>query len=136
MPRIKDLTDQRIYKLDRSADHGSDIEKLFSGYIDIDLIREQWDSIIRIIASLKDKTAPANLIVGKLARALPGDRLAKAIMQLGRLVKTIFIFRYLSMNHCDKKFRSNSTVARPDTSLRSGYFLQIKVSFVQGITRK
>jgi TnpA family transposase len=96
MPRIKDLSDQRLYKLDRKINYGPNTEKLFSGWIDLEVIQEQWDSIVRIIASLKDKTAPAHLIIGKLARALPADRLAKAIMQLGRMVKTIFIFRYLS----------------------------------------
>ena len=96
MPRIRDLTDQRLYRLDPGQNHGGDIEGLFSGRINRALIEEQWEQIVRVIASLKNKTAPAHLIIGRLAKALPGDRLAQAFTQLGRAVKTIYIFRYLS----------------------------------------
>ena len=96
MPRIKDLPDQRLYRLDPARDYGKDVESLFSGRINRALIEEQWEQIVRVIASLKNKTAPAHLIVGRLAKAPAGDRLAEAITQLGRAVKTIFIFRYLA----------------------------------------
>jgi TnpA family transposase len=105
MPRIKDLSDQKIYKVHREKDYGNEMENLFSGWIDLGLIQEQWDLIVRIVASLRDKTSPAHLIVGKLARSMPGDRLAKAITQLGRLVKTIFIFRYLSDDSLRKQIQ-------------------------------
>jgi len=96
MPRIKDLGDQRLYKLGVDQDLGPELDNIFSGRIDLSLIEEQWDSIVRIAASLKNKTAPAHLIVGRLAKAPSADRLTKAITQLGRVIKTIFIFRYLS----------------------------------------
>jgi TnpA family transposase len=34
--------------------------------VDIDLIREKWDSLVRIAASLKNRTAPANIIIQRL----------------------------------------------------------------------
>lgn len=95
MPRIKDLSSQQIYKIGTDLDCCTDFKEIFSGRIDLALIEEQWDSIVRIAASLKGKTAPAHLIVGRLSKAPSADRLAKAITQLGRAVKTIFIFRYL-----------------------------------------
>jgi TnpA family transposase len=95
MPRIKDLTDQRIYKINQETKYEPDIEKLFSGTIDFKIIEEQWDSIVRVVASLKNRNTKASLIVNRLSRATPSDRLAKAITQLGRLIKTIFIFQYL-----------------------------------------
>ena len=97
MPRIKNLSHQQLYKLGpQHLDCCAGFKDIFSGRIDLALIEEQWDSIVRIAASLKGKTAPAHLIVGRLAKAPSADRLAKAITQLGRAVKTIFIFRYLS----------------------------------------
>ena len=96
MPRIKDLSSQQIYKIGTDLDCCTDFKDIFSGRIDLGLIEEQWDSIVRIAASLKGKTAPAHLIVGRLSKAPSADRLAKAITQLGRAVKTIFIFRYLA----------------------------------------
>lgn len=106
MPRIKDLPDQRLYRLDPARDYGKDVEPLFSGRINRILIEEQWEQIVRVIASLKNKTAPAHLIIGRLAKAPPGDRLAEAITQLGRAVKTIFIFRYLADEPLRRKIQS------------------------------
>jgi TnpA family transposase len=95
MPRLRDLADQHLYKMDRQADHGC-LNPLFHGVADTHLFREQWDSLVRVAASLKNRTAPANVIVQRLANASSSDRLAGALTALGRIVKTIFVLRYLS----------------------------------------
>ena len=95
MPRLRDLADQHLYKMDRQADHGC-LNPLFHGVADTHLLREQWDSLVRVAASLKNRTAPANVIVQRLANASSSDRLAGALTALGRIVKTIFVLRYLS----------------------------------------
>jgi TnpA family transposase len=51
---------------------------------------------VRVAASLKNRTAPANVIVQRLANSSSSDRLAGALTALGRVVKTVFILRYLS----------------------------------------
>lgn len=95
MPRLRDLADQHLYKMDRNADYGC-LNPLFRGVVETDLIREQWDSLVRIAASLKNRTAPANIIVQRLQNCSSSDRLAKALTALRRAVKTIFVLRYLS----------------------------------------
>jgi TnpA family transposase len=52
--------------------------------------------MVRVAASLKNRTAPANVIVQRLANSPSSDRLAGGLTALGRIVKTIFILRYLS----------------------------------------
>ena len=88
-------TTEHLFKMDRRADHGC-LNPLFDGTADTHLIREQWDFLVRVAASLKNRTAPANVIVQRLANASSSDRLAGALTALGRVVKTIFILRYLS----------------------------------------
>jgi TnpA family transposase len=95
MPRLRDLADQHLYKMDRRADHGC-LNPLFQGVAETDLFREQWDFLVRVAASLKNRTAPANVIVQRLANSSSSDRLARALTALGRVVKTIFILRYLA----------------------------------------
>ena len=95
MPRLRDLADQQLYRLDRDTSYGC-LDPLFRAMVDKDLIREQWDQLVRVAASLKQRTAPANVIVQRLASSSPSDRLAKALTALGRAVKTIYILRYLN----------------------------------------
>jgi TnpA family transposase len=95
MPRLKDLADQQLYKLDKDADHGP-LEPLFRGAVDAALISEQWDQLIRIAASLKDRTAPAHVVLQRLINASPADRVSKALTALGRVCKTIFILHYIA----------------------------------------
>ncbi len=95
MPRLKDLPDQHLYKLDKGADHGV-LEPLFRGVVDMALIAEQWDQLVRIAASLRDRTAPAHVVLQRLINASPADRVSKALTALGRACKTVFVLRYLN----------------------------------------
>ncbi|MCZ6489269.1 MAG: Tn3 family transposase, partial [Acidobacteria bacterium] len=95
MPRLRDLADQRLYKPEREVNYGC-LNPLFRATVDKELIRERWDQLVRVAASLRKRTAPANVIIQRLANSSPSDRLAKALTALGRAVKTIYILRYLS----------------------------------------
>jgi TnpA family transposase len=94
MPRLRDLTDQQLYKPDRKGAYGC-LDPLLHSAAEVDLIREQWDQLVRVAASLKRRTAPAHVIIQRLANSSPVDRLAKALTALGRIVKTIYLLRYI-----------------------------------------
>jgi TnpA family transposase len=94
MPRIKDLADQQLYKLNRDRHYGS-LDELFRGTIDWTLIREQWDQMVRVAVALKTRNAPPEVVVQRLASAGSADRLAKALTAYGRVIKTIYILRYI-----------------------------------------
>ena len=48
------------------------------------------------LVPLKQKTAPAHVIVQRLTNSSPSDRLTKAFTNLGRIIKTEYILRYLT----------------------------------------
>jgi TnpA family transposase len=100
MPRLKDLPDQVLSRIDRDTDYGA-LQSLFRGRINIELILEQWDQLVRLAASLKDRLTPAHVVMQRLANANASDRLAGALSQLGRLIKTLHILRYIQ----DEKLR-------------------------------
>ena len=85
MPRIKDLPDQVLSCIDRETDYGA-LQPLLRGRINIELIVEQWDQLVRLAASLKDRLTPAHVVMQRLANAGASDRLAGALTQLGRLM--------------------------------------------------
>ncbi|MBV8506511.1 MAG: Tn3 family transposase [Alphaproteobacteria bacterium] len=94
MPRLKDLSDQVLSGIDRAADYGP-LQPLFRNFVNLDLIAEQWDELVRLAASLKDRLSPAHVVMQRLINAPAADRLASALSHLGRLVKTIHILRYI-----------------------------------------
>ena len=94
LPRIKNLSDQQLYRL--RGESPDRLGSLLSRSVDPRLIEEQWDQMVRLAWSLRSRTAPANVIVQRLTNASPHDRLTKAVRHLGRLVKTRYILRYCS----------------------------------------
>lgn len=100
MPRIRDLKDQQLHRIDKSVDYG-DLNHLLTKTADLAIIEEQWEYMMRVVISLKQKTAPAHVIVQRLTNSSPSDRLTKAFTNLGRIIKTEYILRYLT----DKELR-------------------------------
>ena len=80
--------------LDRARSYGA-IDPLFRVSIDVALLREQWDPLVRVAASLRARSSPAHVVLDRLAASSPSDRLAKALTMLGRVVKTTYLLRYL-----------------------------------------
>ena len=79
MPRLRDLTDQQLYKMVRATDYG-ELEALFHGRVaDLALIEEQWDALVRLAASLRSGVTMPHVIIDRLAGSAPSDRLAKAL---------------------------------------------------------
>jgi TnpA family transposase len=95
MPHIRDLKDQQLYRIDKSVDYG-DLNHLLTKTADLAIIEEQWEYMMRVVISLKQKTAPAHVIVQRLTNSSPSDRLTKAFTNLGRIIKTEYILRYLT----------------------------------------
>jgi TnpA family transposase len=93
-PRIRDLGDQRLFRLDRPKRH-SRLGPLLRGRINRDRILRNWDDLLRVAGSLKRGWVTASLLIGKLQSYPRKNRLTRALQAYGRLAKTIFILRYL-----------------------------------------
>ena len=93
MPRLT-VSKQTLYKLDRTKHYGP-LDAVLHGTVDLALIREQWDQLVRVAASLRNRTAPAHGILTRLASSAPSDRLAKALTALGQALKSLYLLRYI-----------------------------------------
>lgn len=92
-PRLAKLRHQRLFKLRKDRDYGK-LEPPFDGSVPEDLIREQWDGLMRMTASLRSRHAAPDAVVQRLANASGADRLAKALTGIGKVEKTIFLLRW------------------------------------------
>jgi TnpA family transposase len=61
MPRLCDLADQQLYKVDRTLPLDT-LQPLVHSGIDLDLIPEQWDQLVRVAASLRNRVVPAHAV--------------------------------------------------------------------------
>jgi TnpA family transposase len=93
-PRIRDLGDQRLFRLDRQKRHPH-LAPLLRGRVNRDRILRHWDDLLRVAGSLKRGWVTASLLIGKLQSYPRKNRLTRALQEYGRLVKTVFILRYL-----------------------------------------
>ena len=48
-----------------------------------------------VAASLRNRTAPAHVVLTRLASSAPSDRLAKALTALGRALRSLYLLRYI-----------------------------------------
>jgi TnpA family transposase len=93
-PRIKDLPEQRLWRLP-GEDAYPNIECVLSDKLNVNLIRETWDEIVRLTASIRNGKVRASLIIGKLSAASKRNRLFRGLQEFGRLIKTAYLAEYL-----------------------------------------
>lgn len=109
-PRIRDLGDQKIYRVSKTATY-KHIEPLLHGSINQERILKNWDDILRVVASLKFGWVTASLFISKLQAHPRKNLLTKAIQEYGRLNKSIYIPTYL----CKEEY-----MRRVNTQLNKG----------------
>ncbi|MGM0878172.1 MAG: Tn3 family transposase [Bacillota bacterium] len=94
-PRLRDLSDTRLYVLDKPGEFPR-IETLLKGRINTKVILENYDDVIRLAHSIREGKVSGSLIMGKLGSYSRQNRLATALREMGRIEKTIFILDYIS----------------------------------------
>jgi TnpA family transposase len=101
-PRIKDLPEQRLWRLPDEQEF-QNIGGVLAGKLNINLIRETWDEMLRLVASIKTGEVRASLIVGKLAAASRRNKLYRGLQEFGRLIKTAYLAEYLRSRELRRK---------------------------------
>ena len=81
--------------MNRPAATYANLEPALKGTIRREFILKNWDEMLRVAGSLKLGWVTASLFIGKLQAHPRQGALTQALQEYGRLVKTIFILRYL-----------------------------------------
>ena len=93
-PRLADAGEARFWRLDSGADYGC-LDKLARQTVNLELIEHNWDDMLRVAGSLKLGTVSATEIMRALHRGTKPDTIAKAIGELGRITKTLYLLNYV-----------------------------------------
>ena len=96
LPRFKNIYSQKLYVCDKGdVDQYSQIRSIVSRAINWKVIEDQYDQIIKYAVALKLGIANAEAIMKRFTRNNLQHPVYKALSELGKAIKTIFLCRYL-----------------------------------------
>lgn len=95
-PRIKNFKKQHLYAFERESDlKARGYRILPEGKIDVALIAEHWDDILRFVVTIKLKEVTASQLFRRLSSYSRQHSLYKALKQFGRIIKSVFLLKYI-----------------------------------------
>ncbi len=128
MARGRDLGDQRLFRVDRQQRHPH-LGPLLNGRINRDRILRHWDDLLRVAGSLKRGWVTSSLLIGKLQSYPRKNRLTRALQEYGRLIKTIFILRYLDSEDYRRRIQAQLNKGEASTACGSSSCSRTRASF-------
>ena len=96
-PRLKKLSKHRLYSFEkRKVYENQNFHILPKAYINTKLIEENWDDILRFVATIKLKHTTASQLFKRLNSYSNQHPLYQALKEFGKIIKTLFILRYVN----------------------------------------
>ncbi len=93
-PRLADIGSARFWRIDTAANYGA-LDELACQRINTERIESHWDDMLRIAGSLKLGTVNAAELVRSLLKSDRPSGLTQAIINLGRIPKTIYLLNFI-----------------------------------------
>lgn len=95
MPRIRNWKALKLYRPDKQTAF-THIDPLFSDPIDWHLIQTHLPDLLRVVLSIKAGRITASTLLRKLGTYSRKNRLYQAFRELGRVIRTEFLLKYIS----------------------------------------
>ncbi len=96
MPRLKGIGRQKLYKAEAGQRFSNLDPVMVLRAINWELIEEQFDTMVKHAAALKLGMADAESLLRRFTRKNARHPAYKALAELGKAIKTIFLCRYLT----------------------------------------
>ncbi|MDF2883726.1 MAG: transposase [Clostridiaceae bacterium] len=97
MPRIKAIHSQKLYRPDTGMSEAySNLQPVLTRPINWELIRQQYDQMIKYATALRLGTAETEAILKRFTRNNLKHPTYLALAELGKAIKTIFLCEYLN----------------------------------------
>ena len=116
-PRLRDIADQKLSEV-KGLDMAYPALK-FTGQVNPEYLARHWEELVRVAGSLKLGYVTASLFIRKLQAYPRQHQLTYGLQEYGRLVKTIFILRYLLHQPLRRKINTQLNKGEQLHALRS-----------------
>ena len=94
-PRLADAGEARFWRIDRAADYGPLDGLSRRNTIKAQLVRANWEDVLRVAGSLRLGAVKASDLVRALHSGSKQSELARAIGEVGRVAKSLFLLSYV-----------------------------------------
>jgi len=109
-PRLKPIHTQKLYLPSTAhAERYPHLSLIVKRAIDWDLIRRQYDEMVKYATALRLGTAETEAILSRFTRNTPHPTY-QALAELGRVVKTIFLCRYVDSESLRREIQEGLNV--------------------------
>jgi TnpA family transposase len=123
VPRIRDLADRRLGTFEPAARY-KELEPLIGRPINTSIIRESWDEVVRLAASLKAKTVAPSVMLKKLSAYKRQNRLDFALQEIGRVERALFTLDWLESKDLRRRCLAGLNKSESRHALAAAVFTQ------------
>ena len=94
-PRLRNLKDRKLHTFEKPDTYPA-VQEHIGAPINTTLIMEYWDDLLHLAASIETRTVAPSTILKRLAVSRNPSQLARALRELGRLERTLFMIEWYS----------------------------------------
>ncbi|QWK81239.1 Tn3 family transposase [Ochrobactrum sp. BTU1] len=94
-PRLRDLKGRKFHTFEKQETYPA-LKEHIGAVLNIDLILEYWDELLHLATSITTRSVAPSTILKKLAASPNPSQLAKALRELGRLERSLFMIEWYS----------------------------------------
>ncbi|CAO5680917.1 MAG: Tn3 family transposase ISNpu13 [Holosporales bacterium] len=96
LPRIKNINKQKLYRVSKSDEYSNIQEAVVGTPIKWSVIKEHYEQFVECAAALKTRCVESSVLLKRLSSAKKSDPLYQAFLELGKIIRTIFLCKYLT----------------------------------------
>ncbi|MCA2378005.1 Tn3 family transposase, partial [Agrobacterium genomosp. 3 str. RTP8] len=94
-PRLRNLKDRKFHTLEKSGAYPA-LSNHIGAPINTALILDHWDDLLHLAASITTRSVVPSTILKKLSASPKQSHLAKALRELGRIERSLFMIEWYS----------------------------------------
>ena len=111
MPRLKRIKVQKLYRpYTGQSDAYPNLQPILTRPINWDLIRQQYDQMVKYATALRLGTAETEAILKRFSKNPFKHPTYLALMELGRVIKTLFLCNYLGSEETSREVNEGLNV--------------------------